>query len=100
MTDLIGWASSVILLITLIQQVYKQWKEGTADGISKLLFVGQVLASIGFTIYSYLLGNWVFMITNAILTVNNFVGIGLTIYFSRKSKTTSKNKNKKSNELS
>lgn len=83
MTEIIGWASSLILLMTLIKQVYKQWKEGTGDGISKWLFVGQVLASIGFTIYSYLVGNWVFTITNGILTINNFVGLYLSYYFKR-----------------
>jgi MtN3 and saliva related transmembrane protein len=80
MPEVIGWISSIILLLTLIQQVYKQWKEGTWEGVSKWLFVGQVLASIGFTIYSYQVGNWVFMVTNAILTVNNFIGLGLSIY--------------------
>ncbi len=72
------------MLITLIKQVYKQWKEGTGEGVSKLLFVGQVFASIGFTVYSYLVGNWVFTVTNAILTVNNFVGLYLSFYFKRK----------------
>lgn len=86
MTEIIGWASSGILLLTLIKQVYKQWKEGTGEGVSKLLFVGQVFASIGFTIYSYLVGNWVFTITNAILTVNNFIGLYLSFYFRRKNK--------------
>ena len=84
MTEIIGWVSSIILLITLIKQVYKQWKEGTGEGVSKLLFVGQVFASIGFTVYSYLVGNWVFTVTNAILTVNNFVGLYLSFYFKRK----------------
>ena len=70
--------------MTLVKQVYKQWKEGTGDGISKWLFVGQVLASIGFTIYSYLVGNWVFTITNGILTINNFVGLYLSYYFKRR----------------
>lgn len=85
MTEVIGWASSLILLMTLIRQVYKQWKEGTGDGISKWLFAGQVLASIGFTVYSYLVGNWVFTITNGILTINNFVGLYLSYYFKRRS---------------
>ncbi len=84
MTDIIGWASSIILLLTLIKQVYKQWKDGETDGISSWLFIGQVLASIGFTIYSYQVGNWVFTVTNAILTVNNFIGIGLYFYFKKK----------------
>src|SRR3954447_20963223 len=57
MIEIIGWASSIILLLTLIKQVYKQWKEGTSEGVSKCLFVGQLIASIGFTTYSYLVGN-------------------------------------------
>jgi len=84
MTDIIGWASSIILLTTLIQQVHKQSKEGTGEGVSKILFAGQVLSSIGFTIYSLMVGNWVFAVTNALLTVNNFIGLGLSIYLRKK----------------
>ncbi len=83
MTEVIGWASSIILLITLIKQVYKQWKEGTGEGVSKLLFIGQLLASVGFTIYSYLVGNWVFTATNGVLVVNNLIGMYLSFYFKR-----------------
>ncbi len=89
MTEIIGWASSIILLATLIKQVYKQWKEGTGDGVSNWLFVGQVFSSLGFTIYSYLVGNWVFTVTNGVLLINNFIGLGLTFYLK------GKNKNKK-----
>jgi uncharacterized protein with PQ loop repeat len=86
MTEIIGWASSIILLITLIKQVYKQWQEGTGEGVSKLLFVGQLLASIGFTIYSYMVENWVFTATNGVLVINNLVGMYLSFYFKRKNK--------------
>jgi uncharacterized protein with PQ loop repeat len=81
MTEIIGWASSLILLATLIKQVYKQWSEGTSEGISKWLFVGQLAASTGFTIYSYFVGSWVFMVTNSLLTANNIIGICLYYYF-------------------
>lgn len=84
--EIIGWISSIILLATLIKQVYKQWKEGTGEGVSKWLFAGQVLASIGFTVYSYMLGNWVFTVTNAVLLVNNFFGLGITFYYRRRNK--------------
>ena len=80
MTEVIGWASSGILLITLVKQVYKQWKEGTGEGVSKMLFIGQFAASTGFLIYSILLENWVFTFTNAALTLNSIVGIGLSFY--------------------
>lgn len=86
MTEIIGWASSLILLVTLIKQVHKQWKSGETEGISKLLFVGQLLSSIGFTAYSYLVENWVFTITNGILTINNLIGICLYFYFLKKNK--------------
>ncbi|HVE58629.1 MAG TPA: SemiSWEET family transporter [Pyrinomonadaceae bacterium] len=86
MTEIIGWASSVILLLTLIKQVYKQWKDEETDGVSSWLFIGQLFASVGFTIYSYLVENWVFTITNGLLTINNIIGIALYFYFKRKNK--------------
>lgn len=81
MTELIGWASSLILLATLIKQVYKQWRDGSSEGISKWLFVGQLAASTGFVIYSYLVESWVFLVTNSLLTINNIIGIGFYFYF-------------------
>lgn len=79
--ELIGWASSGILLITLVKQVYKQWTDRTSEGISKWLFIGQLAASSGFTWYSYQTENWVFFFTNAALTVNNVIGISLYFLF-------------------
>lgn len=75
--ELLGWASSAILLLTLVKQVHKQWKSRTSDGVSKWLFIGQLVASTGFTIYSVATGSWVFAVTNAALTVNNVIGIWL-----------------------
>lgn len=77
MIEILGWGSSLILLATLVRQVYKQWTERTSEGISQWLFVGQLAASIGFTIYSVMTGNWVFTFTNAALTVNNVIGLWL-----------------------
>jgi uncharacterized protein with PQ loop repeat len=71
--------SSLILLATLVKQVYKQWTSRTSEGISKWLFVGQLFASVGFTVYSYFTESWVFMFTNGALTVNNLIGI--TLYY-------------------
>ena len=87
MTEAIGWASSGILLITLIKQVYKQWKEGTGEGVSKWLFIGQFGASAGFLIYSILLENWVFTFTNGALTLNSLVGIGLSFYHRKRQRS-------------
>ncbi len=68
--ELVGWASSVILLATLLRQVYVQWRSGSVGGISKWLFLGQMTASVGFAVYSWMLKNWVFTASNiAILAV-------------------------------
>lgn len=74
MTELVGWSSSIVLLMTLFHQVRKQWKEGSSEGVSIWLFVGQLAASTGFTVYSVLVDNWVFVVTNALLIVNAFAG--------------------------
>ena len=68
--ELIGWASSVVLLATLLRQVYVQYRSGSVGGLSKWLFIGQMAASVGFAVYSWLLKNWVFTVSNiAILAV-------------------------------
>jgi len=75
--EAIGWFSSVVLLLTIAKQVHKQWVSGTSKGVSKWLFVGQITASTGFTIYSVMVGNWVFMVTNALMLVSALVGLSI-----------------------
>ena len=77
MIEIIGWVSSFILLLTLVKQVKKQWEDKTSEGLSKWLFIGQLAASVGFTVYSYSVSNWVFTVTNGLLTINNVIGIYL-----------------------
>jgi MtN3 and saliva related transmembrane protein len=72
--DIIGWAASAILLLTLVRQVYTQWRSEQAEGVSRWLFVGQITASLGFAIYSWLLQNWVFLFTNVALLVTALAG--------------------------
>lgn len=72
--DLIGWAAAAILLATVGRQVYTQWRAGTTAGVSKWLFTGQLAASTGFVIYSWLLGSWVFLTTNALMLVTALAG--------------------------
>jgi MtN3 and saliva related transmembrane protein len=38
-------------------------------GVSKWLFIGQISASIGFSIYSYRLHDWVFLVSNIAMIV-------------------------------
>ncbi|MEA2654805.1 MAG: hypothetical protein QOI23_170 [Chloroflexota bacterium] len=72
--EIIGWTSSLILFLTLSQQVWKQWKERSTAGVSRWLFVGQLAASLGFTIYSLLERDWVFVATNGAMVANALVG--------------------------
>ena len=72
--DFIGWGASAILIATLARQVWTQWRERTTEGVSRWLFIGQSLASIGFIVYSVMLGNWVFIVTNSCILLTAIVG--------------------------
>lgn len=74
MTELIGWISSAILLLTIGRQVLTQWRTRSTAGLSRWLFIGQLTASAGFTLYSFLLHNWVFVVTNVALLVTAICG--------------------------
>jgi MtN3 and saliva related transmembrane protein len=65
--DWIGWGSSCVLLCTLVRQVFVQWRTRATGGVSRWLFVGQLTASSGFAIYSWLVQNWVFFVSNLAL---------------------------------
>ncbi len=71
--DAIGWASSAILMATLVRQIVKQWREG-AEGVSHWLFLGQFLASAGFVTYSVMMNNMVFIVTNSLILLTAVVG--------------------------
>jgi uncharacterized protein with PQ loop repeat len=83
-TDALGWLSSFILVLTIAKQVHKQWREGSSEGVSRWLFVGQLAASTGFTIYSWLVGNWVFVATNAFMLLNGLLGLGIVLHHRRR----------------
>jgi uncharacterized protein with PQ loop repeat len=85
-TDLIGWFSSVVLVLTIGKQVHKQWKEGSSEGVSHWLFVGQLAASSGFTVYSWLVGNWVFVVTNALMLLNGVLGLLIVLHHRRRAR--------------
>lgn len=73
----IGWLSSFILVLTIAKQVWKQWREGSSEGISKWLFLGQMAASAGFTTYSFLVRDWVFVVTNTLMLINGLLGYAI-----------------------
>ncbi len=83
MTEVIGWVSSIILFLTVSRQIYKQWQAGTSEGVSMWLFAGQIAASLGFAIYSWLLWNPVFIFTNILMVLNGIVGFVISLYLKK-----------------
>jgi MtN3 and saliva related transmembrane protein len=73
--ELVGWVSSLILCLTIAKQIHTQWKEDTSRGVSSWLYLGQIFSSTGFVIYSVLVANWVFVVTNSALFVANILGL-------------------------
>jgi hypothetical protein len=66
--------AAAILVATIGRQVYTQWRDGTSAGVSKWLFIGQLSASVGFVIYSWLQKDWVFVATNAAMLLTALLG--------------------------
>lgn len=77
MTEILGWVSSAILVLTISKQVHRQWSAGTSKGVSRWLFIGQFAASMGFFVYSILVGNGVFIVTNGVLAIEALLGLAL-----------------------
>ncbi|MCU0949595.1 MAG: PQ-loop domain-containing transporter [Burkholderiaceae bacterium] len=73
-TEAIGWLATAVLLATVGRQVYSQWRSGSTQGVSSWLFIGQMTASTLFFAYSLLLGNWVFVVSNAMLLATAALG--------------------------
>ena len=80
MQQFIGWGASAILLVTISTQIYRQWKERSSKGVSRWLFIGQLTASAGLTVYSWLVGDWVFICTNALMFLCAIVGLGIVLH--------------------
>ena len=82
MTDALGWFAATILLLTIGRQVYTQWRDKTCGGVSHWLFIGQIAASTSFVVYSWLLANWVFVVTNGAMLL--VAVLGQVIYLKNK----------------
>ena len=83
--DLIGWTASAILIATLARQSWRQWRDPDPRGVSHWLFVGQIAASLGFVVYSWLLRNWVFIVTNSLILLTAVIGQIVLLRARRKS---------------
>lgn len=82
--DVLGWLSSMMLLSTLISQVVRQWRASSVEGVSWVLFAGQICASVGFVTYSVLIGNLVFIVTNSLILTTAVAGQGVYLYKRRR----------------
>jgi MtN3 and saliva related transmembrane protein len=87
MPDLIGWISSCILLVTIAEQVHKQFRDDTSRGVSTWLFIGEMASAIGFLTYSILLGITVYIVTNSIMILNAILGLAITIHHRRRERS-------------
>lgn len=83
MTHAIGWLSSLVLLLTIGTQIHRQWRARTSEGVSPWLFVGQMIASTGFSIYSALVHDWVFIVTNSLMAMSAALGLGIVLHHRR-----------------
>lgn len=78
--EFVGWSASAVLVLTIVTQVYRQWHQGSSKGVSKWLFIGQMAASGGFLLYSWLIHDLVFLFTNALMMMSAAVGLGIVLW--------------------
>lgn len=93
--DWIGWTASGLLLATLARQIAKQWHSDTNEGVSGWLFLGQSAASVGFIVYSALVGNLVFIVTNALILATALVGQAAYLWRRRQAKRGNDERNRR-----
>lgn len=77
--DWVGWAATAVLMATLIRQIRKQWIADSVESVSVWLFLGQIAASVLFIIYSAMVSNPVFVVTNILILGTAVVGQVLTM---------------------
>ena len=80
MQQIIGWSASAILVATIVTQIYRQWRQGSSKGVSKWLFIGQMAASGGFLLYSWLIHDRVFIFTNALMFLSAVTGLTIVLW--------------------
>lgn len=73
----VGWGAAALLLVTTLKEVHQQWHADSNDGVWPWMFAGYFLASAGFTVYSALGGQTLFLVVNATLMATNAVGQAL-----------------------
>jgi uncharacterized protein with PQ loop repeat len=80
----IGWSASALLVVMIVAQIVRQWRQGTSKGVSHWLFVCQLAASSLFVVYSVMVGDAVFIVTNSLMATAAVGGLGLVIWHRRR----------------
>ena len=73
--QVVGWAAGLVLLLTIGAQTFKQWRCRSNDGVSPLLFIGQIVASTGFLTYAVVQSDPVFVATNVLMLLSAVTGL-------------------------
>ena len=79
-TQCVGWAAVAALFLTMAGQAWKQWRDRVKHGVSKIFFLGQIIASILFLAYSALVGDTVFVVGNALVLTAALAGGAILLY--------------------
>ena len=79
-TQGVGWAAVATLFLTMSGQAWKQWRDRVKHGVSKLFFVGQIVASVLFLTYSALVGDRVFVVGNSLVLAAAIAGGAILLY--------------------
>ena len=76
----VGWGAVATLFLTMTGQAWKQWRDRVKHGVSKVFFMGQILASTLFLTYSAMVGDRVFVVGNALVLAASICGGAILLY--------------------
>ena len=76
----VGWAAVTALFLTMSGQAWKLWRDRVKHGVGKLFFVGQIVSSSLFLIYSAMVGDRVFVVGNALVLTAAIACGGILLY--------------------
>ncbi|HEY1954497.1 MAG TPA: SemiSWEET family transporter [Polyangiaceae bacterium] len=80
MKDVVGWTASILVVVTLVAQIVKQWKSDTSRGVSPWLFVGEIASAVLFLWYAIMIHNAVYITTNILMAIASCVGLGIVAW--------------------
>jgi MtN3 and saliva related transmembrane protein len=80
----VGLASSVLLFATLSGQVFRQYRDVCVKGVPRIFFLGQVLSSAGFIVYSAAIDSTLFVAANVFILASGVAGYAVTLHNRRR----------------